>query len=72
NGSIVSGPEGTALDTNIVYSIDAVRGLDVLRVRLPKTSAAQTSAVPAPKLPAWLRPPAKATVSNPAFSCRIG
>jgi hypothetical protein len=72
-GRTFLGADGTPADSSIVYSIDAVRGLDVLRVNLPKTSSAVTRSVPAPVLPDWLKVPAmKATVSSPVFSCRIG
>ncbi|MEX2393044.1 MAG: hypothetical protein WD826_01060 [Actinomycetota bacterium] len=73
-GRVVLGKDGTPVDTNLMYSVDAARGLDVLRVSLPKTSSAKTRDVPSPPLPDWLQAPRAAAVSRetiPNFLCRI-
>jgi hypothetical protein len=40
--------------TDIVYTADHVRGMDVLRVGLPETDAAGTDDLRAPILPQWV------------------
>lgn len=40
--------------TNIVYTNDAARGIDVLRVTFPESAPADTAPVEAPILPQWL------------------
>ena len=53
-GRVVVDPAtGARQHTNLVYTTDAVRGIDVLRVTLPATAPAKTPAVVAPVLPAW-------------------
>ena len=42
--------------SNLVYTADHVRGIDVLRVALPQTAPADTVPVRAPILPSWLAP----------------
>lgn len=77
-GRTLVGPDGEAVRTNIVYSIDAVRGIDILRVSLPATSPGLTAAVRAPVLKSWLRHAGAATSvgtalsgSTPSFVCRL-
>ena len=49
-------PKRLAKGQAIVYTADAVRGIDVLRVTLPQGKPAQTKAVRAPILRRWLAP----------------
>jgi hypothetical protein len=71
-GRVVTGPQGTPLRTTLVYTTDAVRGIDILRVTLPNANGTGTRAVRAPILDSWLASdaPAKAP-TGPGFSCRI-
>lgn len=77
-GHTVTGPDGEAVRTNIVYSIDAVRGIDILRVTLPSTAPALTAAVRAPVLTSWLERAGTITPvaselagATPSFVCRL-
>ena len=49
---------GEVLDTNVVYVMDAVRGIDVLEVDLPTGAPSQTAALRAPVLDHWVAPDA--------------
>jgi hypothetical protein len=44
----------TGKDTNIIYTNDVARGIDVLRVTLPTTPPSETVPLKAPILPQWL------------------
>ncbi len=64
----------TGRDTNILYTNDVARGIDVLRVTLPDTAPEATVDLTAPILPQWLSQ--EAIISSPAskrfgFLCRI-
>ena len=61
----------TGHDTNIVYTNDAVRGIDVLQVELPETAPEDTPGVIAPILGAWLDPAAAPRLSSAGFGCRL-
>jgi hypothetical protein len=64
----------TGKDTNIVYTNDGVRGIDVLRVTLPTTDPEETEDLKAPILKAWLNPRTlKASKPSAKFGylCRI-
>lgn len=64
----------TGRDSNIVYTNDVARGLDILKVSLPKSSPKETKNKRAPILPQWLAG-APSTASLPSrklgFICRI-
>jgi hypothetical protein len=65
----------TGRDTNIVYTNDTARGIDILRVTLPATAPAQTTDLTAPILPEWLST-GSVPASSPAskrlgYLCRI-
>ena len=65
----------TGRDTNIVYTNDAARGIDILRVGLPETPAEGTAPVEAPILPQWLAAGVNAVASLPSddwgYLCRL-
>lgn len=42
-------------DSNIVYTADAARGVDILEVELPLEKPKKTRSVEAPRIPAWLQ-----------------
>lgn len=44
----------TGKDTNVIYTNDVARGIDVLQVTLPTTPPADTAPIRAPILPQWL------------------
>ncbi len=67
-GRVVRGPHGEALRSEVVYAIDAGRGLDVLRVTLPRSSPTMTESIRAP-LPVPSRAPDVA--SRMQLVCRI-
>ena len=50
-------PKGkvTGRSSNIVYTADAARGVDILEVDLPGGKPSKTRAMKAPAIPAWLR-----------------
>ena len=58
------GPDGkqTGKSTDIIYTNDVVRGIDVLRFTPPATAPAATASVAAPILPQWLEPASGATL----------
>ncbi len=58
----------TGKDTNIVYTNDVARGMDVLRVTLPTTPPGETDPIRAPILPQWLT----GTFSSSAPSSKFG
>lgn len=66
---------GKATDrpSNIVYTADAARGVDILEVELPTNGPKKTRSVEAPRLPAWLQAQRK-QVTVPSkdwgFACR--
>jgi hypothetical protein len=64
----------TGRDSNIIYTNDVARGIDVLKVKLPKTKPSDTKNKKAPILPQWLEA-APATASLPSkkfgYICRI-
>jgi hypothetical protein len=67
----------TGNDTNILYTNDAARGVDVLRVTLPETAPAVTSALVAPILSQWYDAEAFATSTKTGdaslgYMCRLG
>lgn len=66
-GRVRRGPHGDVLRSEIVYSVDAGRGLDVLRVTLPSGPPARTRSVSVPVTRAWM--PAAAPDSR--FACRV-
>jgi hypothetical protein len=51
-------PKRFAKGQTIVYTADHVRGIDILKVTLPKAAPAKTKAVRAPILPEWIAPKA--------------
>ena len=65
----------TGRDTNLLYTNDPSRGLEVLKVQLPETAPEATAAVTAPILSEWLLPnPAAAAAAKASFfgaACRI-
>lgn len=63
----------TGNDTNIVYTNDVARGIDILRVTLPETPPAQTPDLKAPILQAWLSPTLRTSAPSERFGylCRI-
>jgi hypothetical protein len=52
---IVDETTGAVSHTNLLYTTDAVRGVDILRVDLPEASREHTPAVVAPVLDSWFR-----------------
>jgi hypothetical protein len=44
----------TGEDSDLVYTNDAARGIDILRVTFPETDPADTRDLTAPILPQWL------------------
>ncbi len=64
----------TGRDTNIVYTNDVARGIDVLKVDLPKKKPGNTDPIEAPILPQWLNETAS-LVSTPSkkfgYICRV-
>ena len=50
------GGKQTGQMTNVVYTNDVIRGVDVLKVTFPTASAEDTAPVTAPILPQWLEP----------------
>jgi hypothetical protein len=58
----------TGKDTNIVYTNDVARGIDVLRVTLPITPPGDTDPIRAPILPQWLT----GTFTSSAPSSKFG
>lgn len=66
--------KSTGRSSNIVYTADAVRGVDILEFDLPRTSAARTHSVAAPARPA-ASPSDRGATSAPSpewgFACRI-
>jgi hypothetical protein len=66
--------KATGRDTNIVYTNDVARGIDVLRVTLPTSDPEDTEDLKAPILKGWLNPnKLKASKPSAAFGylCRI-
>ena len=65
----------TGKETNIVYTNDAARGIDVLQVGLPTTPPADTEPLRAPILPQWLTAVSAPVGSLPSkgwgYLCRI-
>jgi hypothetical protein len=67
-GRVMRGSHGDVLRSEIVYSIDTARGLDVLKVTLPNRSPRNTRSVRAPSLQGWIR---SAPSVPAAYACRI-
>ena len=64
----------TGRDSNIIYTNDVSRGIDVLKVKLPKSKPGNTPNKRAPILPQWLEEaPASASLPSKKFGyiCRI-
>lgn len=65
----------TGRKTNLLYTNDPSRGLEILEVTLPETAPEATAAVTAPILPEWLVPnpaaAAAARASDFGAACRI-
>lgn len=65
----------TGKDTNLVYTNDVARGIDVLRVTLPDSAPERTEPVTAPILPVWLTAGAALPASAPSetfgYACRL-
>ena len=64
----------TGNDTNLIYTNDVARGIDVLKVTLPTTTPEESIPVTAPILPQWLAlAPVQASAPSPKFgyACRI-
>ena len=65
----------TGRDTDLVYTNDAARGIDILRVGLPETDAEDTTPIRAPILPQWLAAGANTVASLPSedwgYLCRL-
>jgi hypothetical protein len=63
----------TGKDTNIVYTNDVARGIDVLRVNLPTTPPSSTTDLTAPILPQWLSGAFVTSSPSEAFGylCRL-
>ena len=62
--------------TDLVYTNDAVRGIDVLRVTLPESAPEDTDELVAPILPEWrateeVLAPASAPIAAFGYACRI-
>jgi hypothetical protein len=66
HGRVVMGPHGEPARTNLVYTADFTRGIDVLRVRLPAGTASTTGDLPSPDLSRWSPP----KPDGLAFACR--
>ncbi|HEU4481191.1 MAG TPA: hypothetical protein VFS18_04840, partial [Actinomycetota bacterium] len=62
--------KATGKPSNIVYTADAVRGVDILEVELPGKSAKKTRAVTAPTLPPLLTPAVSVPTKEYGFVCR--
>lgn len=64
----------TGRDTNLIYTNDVARGIDVLKVDLPKKKPGNTDPIEAPILPQWLNETAS-LVSTPSkkfgYICRV-
>jgi hypothetical protein len=64
----------TGRDTNLIYTNDVARGIDVLKVELPKKKPGNTDPIEAPILPQWLQATAS-IVSTPSkkfgYICRV-
>jgi hypothetical protein len=70
------GSEGrqTGRDTNLIYTADVSRGVDILEFALPKGKRSETRSVTAPALPAGLlsmRPQVSLPTSTYGYACRI-
>jgi hypothetical protein len=63
----------TGADTDIVYTNDVARGIDVLKVTLPTTPPSETEDMKAPILQAWLSPTLRTSKPSARFGyiCRI-
>jgi hypothetical protein len=65
----------TGKDTNIIYTNDVSRGIDILKVTLPGSKPKDTKPIEAPILPQWLGATAPATASTPSkkfgYLCRM-
>ena len=65
--------KATGRPSNIVYTADAARGVDILEVDLPTKGPKKTRSVEAPRLPAWLQAQRK-QLTGPSkdwgFACR--
>lgn len=65
----------TGNDSNVLYTNDAVRGVDVLKVTLPDTAPEATIPLVAPILPHWLdfaAPVYSVPDASLGYMCRIG
>jgi hypothetical protein len=64
----------TGRDTNIIYTNDVARGIDVLQVDLPDTAPEDTVPVRAPILPQWATGTFAASAPSDSFGylCRLG
>ena len=63
----------TGKDTNIIYTNDVARGIDVLKVTLPTSAPAETAPLRAPILPQWLSGSFASSAPSPRFGylCRL-
>jgi hypothetical protein len=64
----------TGRSTNIVYTADAVRGVDILEIELPGGSPKSTRSVSVPTIPGWNganRVPVSAPSKDYGFACRL-
>ena len=63
----------TGKDTNIIYTNDVARGIDVLRVTLPTTPPGDTAPIRAPILPQWLTGTFASSAPSKGFGymCRL-
>ena len=64
----------TGRDTNLIYTNDVARGIDILKVKLPKKKPGNTQPIEAPILPEWLNataPVASTPSKRFGYICRV-